>query len=56
MKNKEIITYRRTEIVLFQDNAGFWGWIIGNETMIATFAYADSAFGSAKRHIDSKRK
>jgi hypothetical protein len=55
MLNKEYVTYRRTEITLYQDNAGFWGWVIGKETMIATFAYADSAFSSAKRHIDSRK-
>ena len=55
MLNKEIVTYRRTSITLYQDAAGYWGWVIGNDTMIATFAYADSAFSSAKRHIDQNK-
>jgi hypothetical protein len=52
----EITTYRRTEIKLFRDADGFWGWTIGRETMLAMFSSRSSAFGSAKRHIDDAKR
>lgn len=51
----ETVTYRRTTVTLAQDAQGFWGWAIGNAVMMPMFAYRDSAFGSAKRHIDATK-
>ena len=55
MSSQEKVTYRRTSITLYQDNDGFWGWVIGNDTLIPTLKYRDIAFGSAKRHVDESK-
>jgi len=48
--------YRRTAITLYQEPDGHWGWIIGDRTLLATFAQRGSALRSAQRHIDNIRK
>ena len=52
----ETVMYRRTAITLYQEPDGHWGWIIGDRTLLATFAQRGSALRSAQRHIDNIRK
>lgn len=47
----ENLTHRQVKFQLFQDADGFWGWVVGNKTMLATFAYRMSALQSAQRYI-----
>ena len=55
ISNSETITHRRTRIELYRDSDGFWGWIIGGETLLATFSSRGSALYAAQRHIDDRK-
>ena len=47
--------YHHAEFQLFQDADGFWGWVVGNKTFLATLAYRMSALQSAQRFINENK-